>query len=75
MPPEEQEKIFDLIYSTRKGGTGLGLAIVERIAQTHGGRITVKSTPRNRHLGRRGLIDLRRLLWYCPHFLLVVQRR
>ncbi|MEA2691691.1 MAG: two-component system, NtrC family, sensor histidine kinase HydH [Acidobacteriota bacterium] len=45
MPPEEQEKIFDLFYSTRKGGTGLGLAIVERIAQTHGGRISVKSTP------------------------------
>jgi signal transduction histidine kinase len=41
----DQGKIFDLFYSTRKGGTGLGLAIVDRIAQTHGGRITVKSSP------------------------------
>ncbi|HZF10133.1 MAG TPA: ATP-binding protein [Thermoanaerobaculia bacterium] len=45
IPAEEQGRIFDLFYSTRKGGTGLGLAIVERIAKTHNGRITVKSSP------------------------------
>ncbi|HEY0782433.1 MAG TPA: HAMP domain-containing sensor histidine kinase, partial [Thermoanaerobaculia bacterium] len=45
IPLEEQKKIFDLFYSTRKGGTGLGLAIVQRIARTHGGRLEVKSTP------------------------------
>ena len=45
IPPDEQPKIFDLFYSTRKGGTGLGLAIVDRIARAHGGRVTVDSTP------------------------------
>lgn len=45
IPPEEQDKIFDLFYSTRKGGTGLGLAIVDRIARGHGGRVEVRSTP------------------------------
>jgi signal transduction histidine kinase len=45
IPEEEQAKIFDLFYSTRKGGTGLGLAIVDRIARAHGGQMAVASTP------------------------------
>ena len=44
MTAAEQEKIFDLFYSTRKGGTGLGLAIAQRIAAAHGGRLGVRST-------------------------------
>ncbi len=43
IPPDEQSKIFDLFYSTRKGGTGLGLAVVERIARAHQGELEVES--------------------------------
>jgi len=42
---EEQERIFEIFYSTRKGGTGLGLAVVERIARTHEGEIRLESVP------------------------------
>ena len=45
IPAQEQGKIFELFYSTRKGGTGLGLAVVERIARVHQGELSVESTP------------------------------
>ncbi len=45
IPEDEQPKIFDLFYSTRKGGTGLGLAIAERIARSHGAEIEAESIP------------------------------
>ena len=40
---EAAENIFQAYYSTKRGGTGLGLAISQRIAQEHGGSLTVAS--------------------------------
>jgi len=41
-----REKIFALLYTTKKGGSGLGLAISRRLAEEMGGRLVVKETRR-----------------------------
>ena len=48
--PDLEEKIWQRFYQVdparrEGGGAGLGLAMVKKIAQLHGGRITLDSTP------------------------------
>lgn len=45
IPPQQQEKLFTLFYTTKKRGTGLGLAVSQQLVRAHGGRITVDSAP------------------------------
>lgn len=40
--PEEQSRMFEPYYSTKRGGTGLGLAIVKSIVSDHHGHVRVK---------------------------------
>lgn len=40
---EDQKRIFNLYYTTKKGGTGIGLAQAFRAVQLHGGEIAFRS--------------------------------
>jgi PAS domain S-box-containing protein len=43
LPAEQQKKIFDLYFTTKKDGNGLGLSIAQKIIHQHNGTITVSS--------------------------------
>jgi signal transduction histidine kinase len=43
IPPDRLEQIFEVFYSERPGGTGLGLPIAQRVLESHGGRIDIRS--------------------------------
>ncbi|MCB2153735.1 GHKL domain-containing protein [bacterium] len=42
-PPGQEEDIFDVFVSHRKGGSGFGLAIAKRIVEEHGGKILAEN--------------------------------
>ncbi|MBT8387864.1 MAG: PAS domain-containing protein, partial [Ignavibacteria bacterium] len=43
IPAEDQKKIFDLYYTTKKEGNGLGLSISQKIISQHNGMIDIIS--------------------------------
>ncbi|HUS05014.1 MAG TPA: ATP-binding protein, partial [Bryobacteraceae bacterium] len=43
IPPEVQDKIFNLYFSTKPEGSGIGLAVTFRVVQLHNGTINFDS--------------------------------
>ncbi len=44
IPPENLEKIFQPLFTTKAKGIGLGLAVAQGLAESNGGTISVEST-------------------------------
>jgi len=42
--PENLDKLFTPLFSTKQGGLGLGLALTRRVIEEHGGKVQFKST-------------------------------
>lgn len=42
---EDQDKIFNLYFTTKDGGSGIGLAMAFRVVQLHGGTISFATEP------------------------------
>ncbi len=45
LPAKDRDRLTEPYVTTRSRGTGLGLAIVRKIAEDHGGRLTLENAP------------------------------
>jgi two-component system nitrogen regulation sensor histidine kinase NtrY len=45
LPAKDRDRLIEPYVTTREKGTGLGLAIVKRIAEDHGGELTLSDAP------------------------------
>jgi len=45
IPPENLDKIFEPLFTTKSRGIGLGLAVCQKLAEANAGRIEVQSQP------------------------------
>ncbi len=45
LSPELRARAFEPFFSTKTGGSGLGLPLVRKIAEDHGGSVTLESMP------------------------------
>lgn len=45
IPPEQLEKVFEPLFSTKVHGIGFGLSITKMIIENHGGTVRVESGP------------------------------
>lgn len=58
IPQETIQKIFEPLYTTKRGGTGLGLASVKKIIEQHRGTISVTNNPTIFTIGLPKMHDL-----------------
>jgi signal transduction histidine kinase len=51
MDADIQARVFEPFFSTKTGGSGLGLALVKKIAEDHGGGVSLESGPAGTQIG------------------------